>query len=77
MAFIRWGELSGDAQRDAEARCRSCAEYNGWEFDVLDGDSSYLRDFLSGGWDDRRFLAIPPKRRVVLTHDERLIDYER
>ncbi|MDR2616082.1 MAG: DUF1638 domain-containing protein [Oscillospiraceae bacterium] len=78
MTFIRRDEFSGTAvQAAAEARCRLGAEYNGWAFDVLDGDGSYMRDFLGGNWDGDRFLVVPPERRVVLTYDERLIDYER
>ncbi|MDR0818433.1 MAG: DUF1638 domain-containing protein [Oscillospiraceae bacterium] len=75
-AFIRWdeyGELA--SQSEAERRCRDCAEYNNWNFDLLRGDSSFMRDFLNGRWDDERFLVVPPNHKVTLTYDERLIDY--
>ncbi|MDR1599080.1 MAG: DUF1638 domain-containing protein [Oscillospiraceae bacterium] len=76
--FIRWGEFSGtDIQAEAERRCRACAEYNGWAFDTLEGDSAWMRRFLDGDWDDERFLVVPPGRRIILTYDERLVDYGR
>ncbi|MDR2752154.1 MAG: DUF1638 domain-containing protein, partial [Clostridiales bacterium] len=75
-AFIKWKEFEGPAQEAALKRCQECASFNGWSCETLAGDSSYMRDFLHSDWDHERFLVVPKDHKVVLTFDERLIDYE-
>jgi hypothetical protein len=59
---------------DGEEYSRRCAEYIGWAHSATDGSSAYLRDFLSGKWDGKKFLIVPPGKRVALTYDDRLFE---
>ncbi len=56
-AYIDTKTAGNDA---AKAFTKDCAEYFGWEMVPCDGDMSLLERFLSGQWDDREFLMVPP-----------------
>jgi len=70
-AFIRSDLFDS---RESEEYSKICAEYIGWEHRVVDGDSAYLRDFINGNWDEKRFLTVPPGKRAALTYDERIFE---
>jgi hypothetical protein len=70
LAFIRMGLEVDDA---FETRARSEADMRGWEYERLTGDISLLERLVNGPWDDREFLVVPPGRRAVATHDERIL----
>jgi hypothetical protein len=72
LAYIEWEALRDER---CEGRCRRCAEYNGWAFEILRGDSGLLRRFVGGEWGDGEFLVAPPGRAVVQTYDERIVDH--
>ena len=48
----------------AESYCQECAASLGWKYRRLQGDAQLLRDFLSGNWDDARFLVTEPGQPV-------------
>lgn len=50
-----------------------CASCLGWSFDRVRGDPKLLRDLLSGPWDERRFLVVPPHHAIRLTADDTII----
>ena len=64
--FIDWPALHNDKQI---AFTKDCAEYLDWEYRQLPGDDSLLRAFLSGEWDDERFLVVEPGRRIAQSYD--------
>ena len=73
LAFIRMGLAVDDA---FEARARDEARRRGWEYEPLQGDLALLERLVEGPWDDREFLIVPPGRRTVATHDERILAIE-
>ncbi|MEX0326857.1 MAG: DUF1638 domain-containing protein [Puniceicoccaceae bacterium] len=48
----------------AESYCKDCAASLGWQYRRLQGDASLLKDFLSGNWDDARFLVAGPGQPI-------------
>jgi hypothetical protein len=50
-----------------------CAGCLGWSFDQVKGDPQLLRDLLSGPWDERRFLVVPPNHVIRLTADDTIM----
>ncbi|MDP3176602.1 MAG: DUF1638 domain-containing protein, partial [Spirochaetaceae bacterium] len=72
-AYLSLGGFDDAAYR---AYARECAEYLGWTFDEPGGDSSLIRDFLSGDWDDGRFLIVPPGRRIAASFDDGILRLE-
>jgi hypothetical protein len=66
IAFVDTGVGPQDRAR-AEAARRASSQ--GWRLDVLPGDGSWLEALLSGGWDEARFLVVPPGQQVVARYD--------
>lgn len=52
---------------------KSCAQSLGWKFVTHPGDRTLLHDLLHGPWDDRRFLVVPPGRRITHSPDENIV----
>lgn len=52
---------------------REAADWLGWTFDRQYGDSSLLRDLISGPWDDERFLVLQPGESVECSADDRIM----
>ena len=71
LAYVRTG-TGVDAAFERQAQEE--AGRHGWAFDPVEGDPSIIRRFLGGDWGGGDFLVVPPGRRVVATHDERVID---
>jgi hypothetical protein len=59
------------------AYTRRCAEHFGWGCDLVAGDPRLIESLLAGEWDPHEFLVVPPGRKVVATHDARIIDWPR
>lgn len=60
-AYVKWDELPF---LEYEQYTRDAAEHLGWNFDLVCGSSEYLRDFLCGNWDEKRFLTVPPGNKA-------------
>jgi len=71
--FINWPQFDNAADIQ---HSKDCAEYLKWNFDMIQGDNSLLKAFLSGEWDEERFLVVPPGHEIIPTYDERIIDYK-
>jgi hypothetical protein len=71
--FIKWEELPFP---EYEKYTRDAAKHEDWEFDLVDGNSSYLRDFLNGKWDEKRFLTVPPRKRIAPDYSGDIITLE-
>lgn len=67
--YIRWG-LPVDERYAAFTR--ECAEFLGWEHDVIPGDRGLLEDLLEGRWDSERFLVLAPGETLEGSGDERI-----
>lgn len=59
------------------AYTRRCAEHFGWECEIVAGDPRLLQALLAGAWDPREFLVVPPGRKIIATHDARVVDWPR
>ena len=72
-AFVDWPEL--DNKRYVEYT-KQCADYLGWDFELLAGDSKLLADFLSGNWDEENFLVLEPGQSIEMSYDDDIICYK-
>lgn len=66
--------VAGGEQRESKA-C-DIARQQGWTFEKLPGDLGWLRRLVDGEWSDAEFLTVPPRHRVVLRYDGKLIGAE-
>ena len=57
----------------ARTYCQSCAQHQGWKFEALSTDPTWLRNLVHGPWDTTRFLTVPPGSKVSLATDEKAI----
>jgi hypothetical protein len=73
LTYIRTG-LEPDARFEQQARAE--AERRGWQFDAMQGDLRLFHQLLSGAWDDRDFLVVPPGWRVKACYDDGVLDKE-
>jgi hypothetical protein len=64
-----------DAEPEADY-ARRCAEWLGWKFERLHGDSKLLRDLLWGNWDAERFQIIEPGEQLAQSADEKILRAE-
>ena len=64
-----------DLTDNAVARdyCQNCALHQGWKFEALSTDNTWLRTLVGGPWDASQFLTVPPGQKVSLATDEKLI----
>ena len=53
---------------------KQCAQWLGWDCDVLPGDPRLIVNFLEGNWSPEDFLIVEPGAMVITSHDERIID---
>jgi len=65
----------GDAEKEADYT-KTCAACMGWGFDRIPGDPALLKALLSGDWDEKRFLIVPPQHVIRLTGDDSIIRAE-
>ena len=59
-----------------ERRAREEAVQRGWSFDRVAGDLHLFERLVSGEWDEKDFLVVPPGWRVTATYDGNVIDKE-
>ncbi len=45
------------------------ASHFGWHFDKLPSDTTLMKDFLNGNWDEKRFLIVPPGETIQPAYD--------
>jgi len=72
--FIDFGGI-GDEEAEA-TRTKACADWLGWEYDRVQGDTRLLTDLLAGTWDDQRFLVLQPGEKIRYTITDRVMDAE-
>ncbi len=63
--YVDWGALLGDELGEKYRKyTKECADFLGWEYDEIKGDSSLMRRFLDGEWDSDSFLRVEPGERI-------------
>ncbi|MCE5257020.1 MAG: DUF1638 domain-containing protein [Spirochaetaceae bacterium] len=53
-----------------------CAEWLGWGYDEVKGDSRLIKALLSGEWNDDDFLTVRPGQRIAPSYDEQVLVVE-
>ena len=53
---------------------QDCAQWLGWDYHELKGDSQLMQDFLAGQWDVEAFLVVEPGQKIMASHDGRIIE---
>jgi hypothetical protein len=64
--YINWDLPT--AARD-RAFTQDAADFLGWQYDEVRGDTRLMFDFLDGQWDDARFLTVPSGACIEPSHD--------
>jgi hypothetical protein len=63
---------TADAESEA-AYARRCADWLGWKFERIRGDTALLRDLLWGNWDEARFKIVQPGEELAHCADENIL----
>jgi hypothetical protein len=61
-AYIDWHLPDSEQQK---AYTRRCAEFLGWQFDVIEGDRGLMQRLVDARWDEREFLIVPPGQTII------------
>lgn len=70
ITCIFWPEIPDGGLEEAG---RGLAAENGWEYRRYDGNSSLLREMLSGEWDEEKFLVVQPGQVVQPSYGEDIL----
>jgi hypothetical protein len=70
--YIDWGLKANPGWIE---KTRRCADYLGWEFEIVRGDPGYLRRLLDGDWDRESFAVVQAgqeitEERIAITDTE-------
>ena len=60
--YVDWGLVESAGY---QAYTKECAEFLGWRYDELPGDSGLMQRFVDGLWSEREFLVVEPGRRIA------------
>ena len=60
--YIDWGLADAEEYKNYT---RSCAEFLGWNYDELKGDTSLIQRLVDGRWDEKEFLVVEPGRNII------------
>lgn len=73
FTFIAMG-LAGEEAFEAHGRRE--AEARGWAFEKVEGRMDMVHRLLSGTWDDREFLVVPPFHQIKASYDDGILRAE-
>ncbi len=60
--YIDWGFANSLKEKELTKRA---AEYLGWKFDLVKGDSTLMQRLVDGVWDEREFLIVKPGEKIA------------
>jgi len=73
MTFIQMGiEPDGTFEQIAAEK----AQERKWEYEKVPGEMGMFYRLVNGIWDEREFLIVPPRCRVMATYDDAIIAVE-
>ena len=61
-AYVDWGLANSDEYKEYTKRC---AEFLGWHYDELKGDSSLMQKLVDGIWNEKEFLVVNPSQKIA------------
>ena len=66
--YIDWGVAKSSEYKEYT---KQCAEFLGWNYDELKGDSGLMQRLVDGRWDSSEFLVVKPGQKIAenLTND--------
>ena len=70
LTFI---EMGVEPDNSFEQQTRADAAKRDWKFEKVRGDLRLLQQLVNGPWDDADFLTVPPRHRVVASHNSAII----
>jgi hypothetical protein len=73
LTFIKTGV---EPDESFEQLARDEAQKRGWKYELMEGSLRLFDQLLSGDWDERDFLVVPPGWRVRASYQEGVIDKE-
>jgi hypothetical protein len=59
--YVDWGFTNSDAEKKYT---KECADFLGWNYDELKGDSRLMQNLVDGKWDEKDFLVVPPGKKI-------------
>jgi hypothetical protein len=60
-AYVDWGFANTDTEKQYT---KECADFLGWNYDELKGDSRLMQNLVDGQWDEKDFLIVPPGKKI-------------
>jgi hypothetical protein len=60
--YVDWGLANSDEYKEYTKRC---AEFLGWHYDELKGDSSLMQKLVDGTWNEKEFLVVNPCQKIA------------
>ncbi len=60
--YIDWGLSDSE---ECKKYTKRCAEFLGWNYDELKGDSSLMQRLVDGRWDTSEFLIVRPGEKIA------------
>ncbi|MBN2020625.1 MAG: DUF1638 domain-containing protein [Sedimentisphaerales bacterium] len=60
--YIDWGFANSLTEKEYTKRA---AEYLGWTYDLVKGDSGLMQRLVDGKWDVREFLIVKPGQKII------------
>jgi hypothetical protein len=70
-------EMGVEPDGSFENRTREEAAARGWKFEKLRGDLGMIQRLIDGVWDEKEFLIVPPRWKIVGRYDEGIIAAEK
>jgi len=61
-AYIDWGFANSQQEKEYTKRC---AEFLGWNYDELKGDSGLMQKLVDGNWNASEFLIVEPGKKIA------------
>lgn len=60
--YIDWGQPNTDEYKNFT---KECADFLGWNYDLIKGDPSLMQRLVDGHWDQNDFLTVKPGQKIA------------
>ncbi len=59
--YIDWGFTNAEKEKEFT---KQCAEFLGWQYDQIKGDSGLMQRLIDGRWNEKEFLIVQPGEKI-------------